>query len=459
MQHINRNLKFFLLSFIALSFILSCKKDTPKSNLAGLTSFSIKDLPVDFTIDEGMGTISNADSLPFETDVSQLVAQFTAVPKTTVNVGGTMQESGVTVNNFSNPVNYTVVAENGSTTKNYTVTVNVSQVDPKTIAWQQLTMDPGWGNFHSVTFANLDNKFYMIGGTKGSFGAFDFTTNVSEDGITWTRTRAVDDNGDSVSRVEHPAFITFKDKLWILGGHRPGVGFAFDDVTNKVWSSSDGVAWDADVPANDADRWSKRERIEAVVFNGMLWVVGGNPYPSFGNTNAPSAAYNDIWNTTDGINWTQVTPAATFIPRTHPSVFVYDEKIWVVGGIDNGDNYLSDVWNSTDGVTWTEVTVNTPFPGRTAAEVVINKDQIIMVGGENADGVLGDMWVSENGGVDWTKIESGDVRALPSNFKPRKDFSMLVHDGSIYIFGGLGTKDAGSGKYTYVQDIWKGQLQ
>lgn len=447
-----------LLLFSFLIIIGSCKKtDKPNlSNLAGLTAFSIKDLPVSFAIDEASQKIYNADSLPFKTDVSKLIAQFTSVPKSVVKVGGTEQVPGTTANNFSSPVTYTVVAEDGSTTRNYSVLVNVTKVDPKTISWQQLTADAGWGAFHSTSVTPMGSKLYMIGGTMGAFGSFPFSSNTSEDGATWTRTRAVDNNGDSVPRIEHPGFISFNNKLWIIGGHRPGVGFSFDDVTNKVWSSSDGISWAASEPAAPEDRWVKRERTVTVVFKNQLWVIGGNDYPSFGNTNSPGTAYNDVWSSPDGTTWTVANANPAFIPRTNPAVFVYDDKMWIAGGKDNGGNYLDDVWNSADGNNWTEVTTNTAFTGRIAPQVVVIGDQLIMVGGENAEGVLGDMWISENKGVDWKKMESGDVRALPANFKGRKDFSMVVYKDAVYIIGGLGLKTGTT--YATYSDVWMGKL-
>lgn len=446
----------FLLMFSLLTITSCKKKDKPAlSNLAGITTFSIKDVPATFTIDETTKTISNADSLAFQTDVSNLIAMFTVVPNSVVKVGSVVQVSGTTTNNFTQPVQYVVVAQDGVSSRTYTVRVNVAKVDPKTISWQQLTPDAGWGNLHTTMAATLKDKFYMIGGTMGSFGAFSFATYTSADGAAWVRTRAVDNNGDSIPRVEHPAFLSFNDKLWILGGHRPGVGFAFDDVTNKVWSSSDGLSWTASEPAVVTDRWSKRERISSAVFNNKLWVIGGNSYPAFGNTNSPSTAYNDVWSSSDGTTWQVVNANPAFIARTNPAVFVYKNKIWIAGGKDNGKNYLNDVWNSADGITWTQVTTNSTFTGRFTHQVIVNNDQLFLVGGENADGVSNELWVSENEGVDWTKVAQGDVRALPAGFKARKDFSMFIQGGSVYIVGGLGAKDANS-RYTYNNDVWKG---
>ncbi|MBN2158218.1 MAG: hypothetical protein JW807_02395 [Spirochaetes bacterium] len=61
--------------------------------------------------------------LPNGTDATSLVASFTTTGQS-VTVGGVVQESGVTANDFTEAVVYTVHAEDGST-KDYTVTVSL----------------------------------------------------------------------------------------------------------------------------------------------------------------------------------------------------------------------------------------------------------------------------------------------------------------------------------------------
>jgi hypothetical protein len=63
-------------------------------------------------------------SLPYGSSVTALVATFT-INGSEVRVGSTAQVSGVTPNNFTNPVTYVVVASD-STTKSYIVTVTVA---------------------------------------------------------------------------------------------------------------------------------------------------------------------------------------------------------------------------------------------------------------------------------------------------------------------------------------------
>jgi len=68
-------------------------------------------------------------TVPFGTDVTNLVATFTSSSMSTVWIGANQQTSGVTANNFTNPVNYTCRAENGATAA-YTVTVNITPASP-----------------------------------------------------------------------------------------------------------------------------------------------------------------------------------------------------------------------------------------------------------------------------------------------------------------------------------------
>jgi hypothetical protein len=436
-------------------FAACSKKDSP-STLSGATEFSFTGVNVTFTIDQTAFKIQNTDSLPYQYNVTALVANFKLVPGATVKVGTTVQQSGITANNFSQPVIYTVIAQDGVTTRNYTVQVNVAKVDPKTVAWQQLTTDAGWGNYHNTTAGFFNGKFYTFGSTLGSSNAYTSGVVTSADGATWSRV-ALNNNGDSIPAGEYSTLVTgFNNKLWLLGGHLPGVGSAFDFVTNKVWSSSDALSWTATTPAVATDRWSIRERISAVVFNNKLWVIGGNAYPFGGNTNGLGTAQRDVWNSADGTTWTQVTAAAAFSVRSNPAVFTYKDKIWVVGG-RNGATYLNEVWNSADGITWNQVTTATAFTGRYGHKVVVYNNNLYLVGGENATDVLNDLWISEDDGVNWTKIEPGqDVRALPANFAARTQFSLFVNNNAIYIVGGLGAKS--NNAYTYRNDVWKGAL-
>jgi len=63
-------------------------------------------------------------AVPYGTDVTSLVASFSTSASSWVRIGTAFQYSGVTPNNFTTPLIYQVVAENG-TTQNYTVVVTI----------------------------------------------------------------------------------------------------------------------------------------------------------------------------------------------------------------------------------------------------------------------------------------------------------------------------------------------
>lgn len=96
------------------------------SDAKAITAFSFAGLEpaVVGTINEEAKTI--VLNVPNGTTITALVATFTNSEKSTVKVGEVAQESGVTANDFTTPVEYVVTAED-ATTAIYTVTVTIAE--------------------------------------------------------------------------------------------------------------------------------------------------------------------------------------------------------------------------------------------------------------------------------------------------------------------------------------------
>ncbi|MFC3747289.1 S-layer homology domain-containing protein [Paenibacillus sp. GCM10012306] len=96
-----------------------------------ITAFGFEGLSpaVTGTVNESNKTIEL--TVPYGTDITSLVPTFTTTG-VSVKVGSTAQESGTTQQNFTEPVTYTVVAED-NTTQDYTVTVTVAANPAKAI--------------------------------------------------------------------------------------------------------------------------------------------------------------------------------------------------------------------------------------------------------------------------------------------------------------------------------------
>jgi hypothetical protein len=258
--------------------------------------------------------------------------------------------------------------------------------------WTQVTASAPFGSLSGFTSVEYKGNLWIIGGAEhvGDNGEAWHTS----DGITW--------NGVSspvvVPQRDWASSAVFKDALWVIGGKTDETQALHHDA----WYSSDGFTWSDIQPAAE---FSPRFGHSTVVFKDRIWVIGGN----LGNMSDNLA--NDVWYSDNGISWQQATPAAEFSPRSDHSSFVYQDKIWVIGG-RNSHDYFYDVWYSGDGIHWTQATASAPF-GDTSIKAVVFDGRIWVLqttygrkatypwGTEKSPGI----WYSYDG-ITWTKVMS-----------------------------------------------------
>ena len=167
-------------------------------------------------------------------------------------------------------------------------------------------------------------------------------------------------------------YVVHDGRMWIVGGD-PLLGHYQDDV----WCSSDGVDWRW-VNRHNPVPWGPRSLHYTFVFQQRIWVLGGQTTPQF----APGDEifYDDVWNTDDGLHWDRVDMTRPFTP--HRAMIggsaVFRDRIWLLGGWVGQD--VADVWYSPDGISWHEVP-NTPWHERHAASVFVFRDALWMVAG------------------------------------------------------------------------------
>ncbi len=202
--------------------------------------------------------------------------------------------------------------------------------------------------------------------------------------------------------------------------------------------------------------WSGRDNFATAVYDGKLWVIGGEP------------GKDDIWSTTDGENWTEEWADAPFGVRYSPGVIIFDEtddgtdnpKLWLIGGSDG--NMRNDVW-SFDGSTWTEVKAHNAgadFPPRRAHQSLlydatddgVDNPTMWVIGGQDSGGDnLSDVWSSPDG-INWTEVvANGSAPWQPRRYHTAHIFD---HDGNgdkMYIIAG---RSNASPPEDYEDDIW-----
>ncbi len=112
-------LRLFLFSILLIFLVSATYAQSDKTEIE---DFKFEQQTGSAKIDDN-GTVNI--EVEYGTDITQLVAEFKLSKKATAYVNGVMQESKVSVNDFTNPVIYTVVAEDGVTTQDWIVTVSI----------------------------------------------------------------------------------------------------------------------------------------------------------------------------------------------------------------------------------------------------------------------------------------------------------------------------------------------
>jgi dihydrofolate reductase len=286
-------------------------------------------------------------------------------------------------------------------------------------------------------------------------------------------------------RAKH-LLVLFKDKLWLIGGHDSNHNF------NDVWYSDDGINWilaanktgfeikygtkvfvfneklwliiDNNIwNSPDGIQWEKVSTVaslcagEITVFDNKIWITGGaeviNPYLADGKLNPARKVIwkNDIWVSSDGIDWTKVKSQKSFSERCDHSLLVFKNKMWIVAG-QSGPN-KNDIWCSDDGINW-EFICYSPFTARHVTQVVSFDNKLWVIGGfaMNNSGypiLLSDIWNSEDG-RNWEQITNN------APFSTRQEHQVIIFKNKIWLIGGY------SGTFNnriYKNDIWYNDAQ
>lgn len=181
--------------------------------------------------------------------------------------------------------------------------------------------------------------------------------------------------------------------------------------------------------------WGGRLGHSSVVFNDEMWILGG--------MGEREIYYNDIWHSADGMDWKKVERSTDWSPRYGHSSVVFDNKIWVIGGFGEGQALLNDVWYSKNGENWTKVDSLTPWLPRAFHQSLVFDNKIWVIGGEGQYGArYNDIWYSEDG-AHWNKADDKSVR-----WEAREGHAATVFDGKMWVMGGMGENGI------HLKDLW-----
>ena len=274
-----------------------------------------------------------------------------------------------------------------------------------------------WAPRDSAGEVVFDGKMWLIGGWPGSMRDVWH----SSDGANWTMAVKT----APWIHCDLPATVVFKDKMWMMGGWAGGRDPSATS-SNQVWSSSDGAKWDC-VTSNAA--WSARLAPGCVVFKDKIWILGGIQRYFDGE----KSLLNDVWNSDNGADWKLVTAHAPWAPRAFHGALVFQDKIWVMGGGNYVPTYVgyNDVWNSSDGVNWTQVADHAQWSPRIWFSYVVYRNRMWVLGGWSnyPSRNWNDVWYSDDG-ANWKPL------VTPMVWSPRHEMSAYVFNDKLWIVGG-----------------------
>lgn len=244
-----------------------------------------------------------------------------------------------------------------------------------------------------------------------------------------------------------PMTLVFRDRMWLMGGWYKG-RLPGHSAGNQVWSSTDGVEWDL---ASPAAGWTPRLAAACVEFRGRMWILGGSENYYFGDD---KSLKNDVWSSDDGKTWKLETAAAPWSPRAYHQAVVMGDRLYVMGGGNYVPSYhaKNDVWSTADGVEWRRETEAAPWHERLWFSAAVYRGRMWVVGGwsNQPSRNWGDAWHSTNG-RDWQKLST------PTIWKERHEHSVFVFRDKLWVAGGHAQPLSGEVWSLRLPEDWDGQ--
>lgn len=242
--------------------------------------------------------------------------------------------------------------------------------------------DAEWSGRHVFGFAKKGNELFAFLGDAYNAARDCWKTT---DGENWT---LLADNLNNIvydgqGRTSYGA-CEHKGYLYIVGGTgylAPG-GVPY----NNVMRSADGITW-TEFSSGHTFMQGKNYSGALASFNGNLYLVAGGVW---------SVNYNNEMyrSSDDGLTWTKL-PDAPFGRRQYHDLQVWDNKLWMIGGDQEGVGNSREIWWMDTSEVWHQYTnVPADYEGRHATGLAVynngTEDMLVIVCGNTQ---RNDCWI------------------------------------------------------------------
>ncbi|SEF58636.1 DUF6242 domain-containing protein [Parabacteroides chinchillae] len=408
-----------------------------------ITSFTLKNdsVPelskVDFTIDQLDGRIFNIDSMAYGTEIEKVVctvnfasgtAQVQVIQEA---VGDTIPWNGTDSLDFSKPVKFITYSYDGQFSKTYLAQVNIHQVVPDSMVWS-LYADKVTGlsiDEEKVVAFNVNSSdYYYMYVKPATDKSYKLYRSAASDAKKWDELSlsGLPDNEVRLSQITE-----YEGVLYAPGTK----GVVYQSVDGQNWSVLDntpvvkyllGGVKEGGVsqPSALATIIDKDGTLKfAAMDKSQNWTEGNIVPVNFPVTGFGSATHNimykerltvacgrtsngqlsnTVWATMNATSWAILSDEGTdvLVPSEGTMLSRYDDKFFLIGGIDAAGKPSKTIYNSIDnGVTWSEIDSMVVLPesykARGFSSVLVDKEKYMLIFGgktSNNSKVLDEIW-------------------------------------------------------------------
>lgn len=421
---------YILVATFATTFI-ACNEDsddaTESSSNVMVTSFSLAENDsilvnldsVFFTIDLINAKIFNADSLPYGTNVSRLVANIGTAgcsvaelhiprPGQSDTIIDYLKNSTDSIDFSNGPIKFHVVATDKTTARDYSISVNVHQIKPDSLFWNKLSKNNLPSNITNPTVqktVKFNNKAVCI---TGIHPEYTLATNSNPSNYTLWKKNDLSfpftPNINSLNATE--------EALYIL------------DIDGNLYSSTDGLNWES--------------------CNTQWYHI----YGGYGKTLLGVKAIDgSFYHVTFPETTTTIVDDSCPISGTSPFVYYNNkwetsEQAFVIGGRCADGRCTGDMWGY-DGTNWVQVSnvgispredmtffAYYTFETNTNNWSVTEYPTLVAFGGFDAEGYPDrNVYISINMGLTWKLAD--DLMQLPDYIPNMGGAQALIFDRTM----------------------------
>ncbi len=437
-------MKKSIYAIVALLFatwtLTSCLKDndTVTTPECSITSFSVGDFVsqvkvtrtdgtdttysrtisgknVFFNIDQVNNVISNVDSLVSWANVTRLVptvyADGSVVYKYANDSIYYYFNSGKDSIDFTNPVEFVVLAYDGVNRKSYTVKVNKSATDADSLIWTRLnsadiTLS---GKSHSVV---ANNHLYVFADNDGTPTVC--STSFLSEGVSWTQPETLTATDNAV--IDYASVVVFNDVFYALGND------------GRIYQST---------PDEHGQNWTK---VNDLTFKQLLGADSFRLYTSDGT---------QIMGSEDLQNWiTYGTSHIDLLPQTNISTACYTSKtnsnidVVVMAGLNSALEDYASVWyklsaydNDVD-QEWNYINISSEnkwaLPKMEGLQMFHYNNHLYALGLSTDGSGYQTFYRSDDNGITWREVTS--LFMPPMSLRGTTDpISICVSGGNIWM--------------------------